>query len=120
VAVAPAHHPLVLGVLLLAPPLAVGTVFGSGAAVVLAALGSAWWTLRRGSKLGAGLAVLLAVLASAPGLNALPGGGWVSVVLFLAGTGAAWWLAAISAIAATETTGEHESDEAPRRQGVRE
>jgi len=109
VAVAPVHHPLVLGLLLLAPPVAVGTVFGSGAVAVLAALLAAWWSARRGSKLGSALALLLAVVASAPGLIGLPGG-WVSLVLFLAGTGAAWWLAAIAAVGGRGATGERESD----------
>lgn len=110
--VAPGLRPLALGMALLAPPIAVGTVFGSGALVVLTSLGAAWWCAARGWLVAAGLAVVGALLASTPALAAsAPGGGWVSAALYCAGTGAGWWLAAvIGAAVAGRTTETHEHE----------
>ena len=104
---APAAWPLALGIALLAPPMAVGAVFGSGATVVLAALAAAGWCARRGSIVGAVLALGFAVVAGAPGMASYaPGGGWVNLALYVAGTGAGWWMAAVvGATLATERTG---------------
>jgi len=94
--VVPAHRPMALGLSLLAPPLAVGTVFGSGALAVLAALGAGWWCVIRGWMIGAALAVILAVLTGLPGIASYaPGGGWVNLALYGVGTGAGWWIAGI-------------------------
>ena len=96
--VVPAHRPMALGLSLLAPPLAVGTVFGSGALAVLAALGAGWWCVIRGWMIGAALAVILAVLTGLPGIASYaPGGGWVNLALYGVGTGAGWWIAGILA-----------------------
>jgi hypothetical protein len=108
VLVAPAAWPLALGLALLAPPMAVGTAFGSGALVVLAALAGAWWCAVRGSRVGAAVAVTVAVVAGAPGMSAfVPGGFWVSVALWIVGTGAGWWMGAL--VAAAVRASEHES-----------
>jgi len=93
--VAPAHRPIALGLALLAPPIAVGTAFGSGALAVLTALAVAWWCAGRGSIIAAAIAAIVTLLAAAPGMAAYPQGGWVNVALYSAGTGAGWWLAMI-------------------------
>ncbi|MFI5324931.1 MAG: glycosyltransferase 87 family protein [Candidatus Rokuibacteriota bacterium] len=102
--VAPAYRPLALGLMLLAPPIAVGTMFGSGALVVLASLAASGWCATRGWKIPAVVAVLVAVAASAPGWGAI-GPGWLSLALFTAGTGAGWWLAMITWTAADPAAG---------------
>ena len=93
--VAPVHRPIALGLALLAPPIAVGTMFGSGALVVLTALAAAWWCAARRSIIAAAIAVGVALVGGAPGMAAYADGGWVNLALFCAGTGAAWWLAGI-------------------------
>jgi hypothetical protein len=93
---APAHRPLALGLALLAPPVVVGTIFGSGTLVVLAVLAAAWWCAARGWTIGAVIAAILALLASAPGVAIYAEGGWVNLALFSAGTGAGWWVAAVT------------------------
>jgi hypothetical protein len=55
--VLPGSRPLALGAALLSPAAAVGTVFGSGDAVLLAALLAAVWASRALGSLGAGLTV---------------------------------------------------------------
>ena len=94
--VRPENRPLVLGVALLAPPIALGTVFGSGALVVLAALGGAGWGFVRGSRVLAAAGLVLAVIVSVPALTTASGIR-AGVLLFLVGTGSAWWLAALLA-----------------------
>ena len=93
--VAPARRPIALGIALLAPPIVVGTVFGSGALVVLTALAVAWWCAARGSIIAAAIAGIVALLAAAPGFAIYADRGWVNLALSCAGTGAAWWLAGI-------------------------
>ena len=92
---APAHRPIALGLALLAPPIAVGTVFGSGAIVVLTALAMAWWCAARASIVAAAIAVIVALLAAVPGMAAYANGGWVNVALYCGGTGAGLWLAMV-------------------------
>ena len=103
--VAPGHRPIAIGLALLAPPVAVGTMFGSGALVVLAALAAAWWCAARRSIIGAALAVIVALLAGALGMAVYADGGWVNLALFCSGTGAAWWLAGIIWAALAPTAG---------------
>jgi len=93
--VVPAHRTIALGLALLAPPIVVGTIFGSGALVVLTVLAVAWWCAARGSTIGAVIAAIVALLAGAPGMAIYADGGWVNLALCSAGTGAGWWLAAI-------------------------
>jgi hypothetical protein len=106
---APADRPIALGLALLAPPIVVGTVFGSGALVVLTALAVAWWCAARGSIIAAAIAAIVAVLAGVPGMTVYADGGWMNLALYCAGTGAGWWLAAIiaAALAAGRPDREH-------------
>ena len=93
--VVPAHRPIALGLALLAPPIVVGTLFGSGALVVLTALAVASWCAARGLTLAAAIAGIVALLAAAPGMAVYADGGWVNLALFCAGTGAGLWLAGV-------------------------
>jgi hypothetical protein len=104
--VAPAERPLALGAALLSPLAAVGTIFGAGDAVLLAALIAAPWLSRSAGSLAAGLtvggadAILPRALLAAPflllPLGAQPGG----VVQLLLGVGIGWGLMVAPLLAA--------------------
>jgi hypothetical protein len=94
--VAPALRPLAIGIGLLAPPIVVGTAFGSGAGVVLAVLAGAWWFARRDLRMAALAAIAVALVAGGPGMvRSVADSGWVNLALYVAGTGAGFWLAAV-------------------------
>jgi hypothetical protein len=104
--VPPEQRPLALGAALLSPLAAVGTIFGSGDVVLLAALLAALWASRATGSLAAGLAIggasamLPRALLAAPylllPLGALPG----PVVPLLVGLGGGWALLAAPLLAA--------------------
>jgi hypothetical protein len=108
-------RPLVLGLALLAPPIAVGTVFGSGALVILAALAAAWWCAARGAIVVSAIAVIVALVAAAPGMGGR--GGWVDLAYYWAGTGSGWWLAAVigAAVAILQDRSSEEDTRATRQ-----
>jgi hypothetical protein len=68
--VSPEIRPLVLGVALLAPPIVVGTAFGSGVIAVLAAVLGAWHAWLRDRRAVAALLAALAVTITLPGVSA--------------------------------------------------
>ncbi len=102
---AAAHRPLALGLALLAPPLALGVVFGSGDLALLTALVAAWWLAARRQRLAAGLVVMVAVAAGLlavappwPPIDRAPGVGLVNLALYF-GITEGWAVAALLAVA---------------------
>ena len=93
--VAPENRPLALGVALLAPPIVVATMFGSGALAIVAALLAAWWLAARGRARAGVAAVIAAFALAAPAVAGTgPGVGWTNLALYL-GAEAGWWGAAL-------------------------
>ena len=114
--VARAFRPLALGVALLAPPFAVGTVFGSGAVATLAAALGAWWLALRGRLMLANVAAAAAVLLAAFAfVDRGPGVGWTNVALYFGVTGLGW----IATLAVTLLVGAV-GDYARRSRALRE
>ena len=92
------HRPLALGAALLSPFAAVGTIFGAGDVVLLAALLGAVWLSRSAGSLAAGLvvgsatAVLARALLAAPFLLLPLGAQPARVLPLLLGLGIGWLL----------------------------
>jgi glycosyl transferase family 87 len=104
--VAAADRPLALGAALLSPLAAVGTIFGAGDAVLLAALLGAVWLSRSVASLAAGLAVgcadaiLPRALLAAPFLLLPLGAHSGSVLPLLLGVAVGWGLMVAPLLAA--------------------
>jgi len=103
--VPPEQRPLALGAALLSPFAAVGTIFGSGDVVLLAALLAALWasrtlgSLTAGLAIGAATAIVPRALLAAPYLLLPLGAQPVPVVPLLAGLGGGWALMAAPLLA---------------------